>query len=93
MSLDISKLENVRVRGNKVTARCPACEEVGHDQKGEHLVINANGAFGCVVYPGNSADAKAHRKRMFALCGDREIKPLAVHPSTLGRLARLSENH
>jgi hypothetical protein len=93
MSLDISKLENVRKRGDKVTARCPACEEVGHDQKGEHLVINANGSFGCVVYPGDSADAKEHRKWIFALCGDRGIKPLAVRPAGLGRLERLPESH
>ena len=92
MSLDISKLENVRKRGGKVIARCPACAEAGHDQKGEHLVINADGRFGCVVYPGDSADAKEHRKRIFALCGDREIKPLAVHPSGLGRLGRLPES-
>src|SRR5512133_3317542 len=85
MSLDISKLENVRKRSGKVIARCPACAEPGHDQKGEHLVINTDGSFGCVVYPGDSADAKEHRKRIFALCGDREIKPLAVHPSGLGR--------
>ena len=89
MSLDISKLANVRKRGDRVTARCPACEEVGHDQKGEHLVINANGRFGCVVYPGDSADAKEHRKRIFALCGDREIKSLVVHPSGLGRSGRV----
>ena len=65
-------------RGGKIIARCPACAEAGHDQKGEHLVINADGRFGCVVYPGDSADAKEHRKRIFALCGDREIKPLVV---------------
>ena len=77
MSLDTSKLENVH---GKVIARCPACAEGGHDQKGEHLVINADGSFGCVLYPGDSADAKAHRKRIFALCGDRTTKPLAVSP-------------
>jgi hypothetical protein len=93
MSLDISKLENVRKRGGKVIARCPACAEAGYDQKGEHLVINARGPFGCVVYPGDSADAKEHRKRIFALCGDREIKPLAVHPSGLGRLGRVFQTH
>jgi len=93
MSLDISKLENVRKRGAKAIARCPACAEVGHDQKGEHLVINADGSFGCVVYPGDSADAKEHRKRIFALCGDRGIKPLAVRPAGLGRLGRLRESH
>ena len=92
MSLDISKLENVRTHGGKITARCPACGEGGHDQKGEHLVVNADRRFGCVVYPGDSADAKEHRKRIFALCGDREIKPLAVHPSGLGRLGRVNRS-
>jgi hypothetical protein len=93
MSLDISKLENVRKRSGKVIARCPACAEPGHDQKGEHLVINADGRFGCVVYPGDSGDAKEHRKRIFALCGDREIKPLAVRPAEIGRLGRPTETH
>lgn len=92
MSLDISKLENVGALGRKTIARCPACAEAGHDQKGEHLVINADDSFGCVVYPGDSADAKAHRKRIFALCGDCEIKPLTVRSSDLGRLGRLNQS-
>ena len=81
MSLEIAKLENVRTRGDKKTARCPACAKAGHDQKGEHLVINEDGSFGCVVYPGDSPDARAHRKRIFALCGNRETKPLVVRPA------------
>lgn len=93
MSLDISKLENIRKRGRKITARCPACAEAGHDQKGEHLFINADGPFGCVVYPGDLADAKAHRKRIFAMCGDCEIKPLSVHAPGLGRLGRVNQSH
>jgi hypothetical protein len=93
MSLDISKLENVRAKGTKTIARCPACKETGHDQNGgEHLVINADGSFGCVVYPGDSADAKAHRKRIFALCGDRGPKPLTAHSSVLGRLGRVNQS-
>ena len=91
MSLDISKLENVRTHGGKKTARCPACAEAGHDQKRNHLIIQADGRFGCVVYPGDSADAKEHRKRIFALCGDRELKPLAVHSAGLGRLGRVNQ--
>src|SRR6266566_9756717 len=79
MSLDVSKLQNVRLRGAKTTARCPACAEAGRDNKGEHLIINVEGQFGCVLYPGHSADARKHRKRIFALCGDRAIKPLIVH--------------
>ena len=92
MSLDISKLENVRTRSDKTTARCPACAEHGHDKNGEHLVIYSGGRFACVLYPGDSADAKEHRKRIFALCGDREIKPLAVHLSSLGRLGRVNQS-
>jgi len=96
MSLDISKLQNVRLRGAKTTARCPACAEAGHDNKGEHLIINVEGQFGCVLYPGHSADARKHRKRIFALCGSREIKPLRVHPAregtVAGRLGRIVES-
>jgi hypothetical protein len=78
MSLDISKLQNVRTRPSKTTARCPACAASGADTKGEHLVITPQGRFGCVIYPGNGPDAKQHRRRIFALCGDREMKPLLV---------------
>jgi hypothetical protein len=88
MSLDISKLENVRMHGGKITARCPACAETGHDQTRNHLIIQADGRFGCVIYPGASRDARAHRKRIFALCGNREIKPLVVRRSDVGRLGR-----
>ena len=78
MSLDSSKLENVRSRGSKTIARCPACAETDHDQSGDHLVINENGSFGCVLYSGDSVEAKEHRKRIFALCGDHRVKSLAV---------------
>ena len=69
MSLDLSRLENVRQRGNKTVARCPACAELGHDEKGEHLVIMADGLFGCVVCPG--AAGKDHRKQIHALAGEK----------------------
>jgi len=95
MSLDVAKLKNVRIRGKKSIAGCPACAEAGHDQRREHLLINGNGSFACVVYPGDSEDAKAHRKRIFALCGIREIKPLIVRqvPAGLGRLGRVAQSH
>jgi len=93
MSLDISKLQSVRTRGRKTTARCPACAEVGHDQTRDHLFIQPDGRFGCVVYPGDSPDARAHRKRIFALCGNREIKPLVVRRSVLGRSGRVDQSH
>jgi hypothetical protein len=92
MSLDISKLQNVCGRGKKIIARCPVCAESGHDRRGEHLVIDAEGRFACVVHPGDSADAKEHRKRIFSLCGDRAVKPLDVRPARetkcTGRLGR-----
>jgi hypothetical protein len=79
MNLNLSGLERVHHRQGKTIARCPACAEAGHDRRGEHLVINKNGSFGCVIYPGDSTEAKAHRKQIFALCGTREIQPLIVH--------------
>lgn len=93
MSLDISKLENVRQRAGKTTAQCPACAEAGHDRRGEHLFIGAEGHWGCVVYPGDTADARDHRTRIFVLCGSREVKPLAVKHAGLGRLGRVGESH
>lgn len=73
MSLDINKLENVQQKGCKTTARCPACAEDGMDEKGEHLVIQEDGKFGCVLHPG--AGGKPHRQRIFALVG------IKTHPS------------
>jgi len=70
MSLDLSRLENVRQHGNKLTARCPACAEAGSDNGGDHLFINVSTEkWGCVV---NQADAgDAHRDRIFELVGIR----------------------
>jgi hypothetical protein len=97
MSLDISKLQKVRTRGRKTTARCPACAESGGDSKGEHLIINSQGQFGCVVYAGDGTDAKEHRRRIFALCGDREPKPIVIHRAEervdSGRLGRPFQSH
>jgi hypothetical protein len=97
MSLIVYKLQNVQTRGKRMTARCPACAEIGADKKGEHLVINDQGQFGCVVYPGHSPAARDHRGRIFALCGDRRIKPLIIQRaeggSTPGRLGRPFQSH
>lgn|SRR5262249_5489263 len=82
MSLGFSKLKNARERSGKIIGRCPACAEADHDRKGEHLVVSEDGRFGCVVYPGDGSEAREHRRRIFALCGDHGIKPLAVHPSS-----------
>jgi hypothetical protein len=73
MSLNISSLEKVRASGGKTVARCPACAEEGNDRSGDHLFINADGAFGCVRHQGCEGDA--HRRRVFELAGIRETKP------------------
>ncbi len=67
MSLDLAKLENVRKRGVKTTARCAACAEAGNDTAGDHCFINDDGGFGCVLYP--LPDGKEHRARMLELSG------------------------
>lgn len=63
--IDTDRLEKVKRRGNKVTARCPACAETGNDNKGQHLVILADGKFGCAA---NAGDTE-HRKRIHELVG------------------------
>jgi len=72
MSLDLACLENVRKRIGKIVARCPACAEQDHDQKGEHLVIFPNGSFACVANPGN--EGHKHRQRIFTLASDPVLR-------------------
>jgi hypothetical protein len=72
MSLDLARLENVRKRIGKIVARCPACAEQDHDQKGEHLVIFPNGSFACVANPGT--EGHKHRQRIFTLASDPVLR-------------------
>ncbi|RYD31845.1 MAG: hypothetical protein EOP85_22335, partial [Verrucomicrobiaceae bacterium] len=72
MSLDISQLKMSRMKGGKIIAQCPACAACGGDTKGEHLFINADESWGCVLYPGD--DGKAHRKDIHALAGLNDSK-------------------
>ena len=65
MSLDLTKLENLKDKGDKKLARCPACAKDGGDSKGEHLVIYPDGKYGCVAHPGD----EAHNKEIFQLVG------------------------
>ncbi len=78
MSINIEKLDNVKCRGNRVIARCPACEEQGHDNKGNHLSVDDKGRFSCVAYPASTGNE--HRKRIFALVG---VKDGGGKPSVL----------
>jgi hypothetical protein len=74
MSLDLSRLEKPRSQGAKTIARCPACAETGNDAAADHLFINSDGKFGCVLHQG--ADGTDHRKRIFELAGIEESKPI-----------------
>lgn len=101
MKLDLSKLQNVKhLSGGKTTAQCPACAADGGDAKKEHLVIYADGKFGCVVHPKDKDHNKAILKR--AGTGDRKdggsgcrltVKPMRVEDSKVlmkvGRLGRV----
>ncbi len=106
MGLDLSRLEKVKRRGSSVIARCPACAESGGDHKGDHLMINDAGQFGCVLFPGQSG--QQHRQRIFELVGIKEtpgkvfeIKkppPLAsramvIQKDILGHLGRIQSTH
>src|SRR5688572_25960640 len=75
MSLNLSKLEKVReLAGGALQARCPACAEAGQDRKGEHLRVYPDGRFGCCVFAGD----REHRKRIFALAGERGRQAISV---------------
>lgn len=73
--LDLSKLINIKNRGGKIIAACPACRAAGGDKKGNHLFINSvDGKYGCATHEGD----KMHRKEIFALVGileERELSP------------------
>ncbi|MCP4481336.1 MAG: hypothetical protein GY817_00710 [bacterium] len=70
--LDISKLENVKNENGNIIAKCPACAEMGQDKKGNHLFINKDGKFGCVVYPRETG--KKHRQRIYKLSKNKGYK-------------------
>lgn len=73
MALDIARLNNVQQRGGNIIAQCPACAENGRDKHGNHLTIDTEGRFACVVNPG--AAGAEHRKRIFELVGIRDTAP------------------
>ena len=66
MKIDLNKLQNVvRKPDGRVQARCPACAAHGADEKGEHLVVFADGKFGCVAHPAD----KIHNQAILMLVG------------------------
>jgi len=107
MSIDITKLEKVKSKGNKTIARCPACADLGQDRTGDHLIINEDGSFACVIYQG--IEGRDHRKRVFGLAGIKEQtksaisvkkvsqvsqdKPKVKIHDVLGRIGRYFQSH
>lgn len=73
MKIDTTKLKHActKIRNGQtvIIARCPACEEDGHDNKGDHLIVFSDGRFGCVVNPVEDEDSHEHRMRILELVG------------------------
>jgi hypothetical protein len=84
MSLDITKLKNVKKNGDITTAECPACAAEGHDSNGSHLAMFDTGAYVCAKAPG---DPK-HNKEVFRLAG---LKTTAPNKSATGEKPMPSE--
>lgn len=68
MSLDLSRLTNVKVTPEGWTARCPVCATNGSDKSGNHLGIRRNGQFHCIV--GSATDLTHNRNIRAAARGD-----------------------
>lgn len=81
MSINITRLQHVRQRGETIRSQCPACAEIGADNTGNHLIVQPDGRFGCIVHTG--ANGIEHRKRIFALAGDTtkaaDARPVPQH--------------
>lgn len=60
VALDLEEKEDGKWEGP-----CPACRAAGNDRKGNHLVVWANGAWGCVANRG--AQGAEHRQEMARL--------------------------
>lgn len=64
MILNLDKLENLRRGPNgSFTARCPVCAKGEKDLKGNHLSIQSNGIYNCII------DSN-HNKGIFQLVGN-----------------------
>ena len=85
MSLIRNKLENVKERPDgSYNARCPACAAAGRDSTaGNHLLVRPDGVFSCVLFVGDSPEAKKHRQAIYRLAGDGKApgcKPTTAVP-------------
>ena len=70
-SLNLDQIERLKSRGHKLEGQCPACAEDGGDRHGNHLIILADGKFGCAAHPQDGP----HRQRIFQLVGTKQERP------------------
>lgn len=86
LSIDITRLEKIRIRGDKIEARCPACAADGGDRRGNHLFANRTSrVWGCAARPGDAE----HRSQIWALVGIRgEQSPESPDVRDVRRRAR-----
>jgi len=61
---DLSRLKKVKTVGGKIISQCPACEELGADKKGNHLVVFPSEAYHCIIN-----ESKEHLSRVSHLAG------------------------
>lgn len=88
MPLDVSQLQKVKRRGDKITAQCPACAEAGADKRGDHLAVFADGRFACIAFQGDHE----HRRRIFELVGMLDdAPPFASAPTPAPAKAKPAE--
>ena len=71
--LDFNLIEKLRAVGDRNVGRCPACAEFDSDKKRNHLSINANGRWCCVMFP--KPGGNAHRSRIRELVGIKGDAP------------------
>jgi hypothetical protein len=68
MALDRSRLQMVKPQEDgSIICQCPECASQGGDRRGQHLIVFDDGAFACVVYPGDAG----HRRAVFAHVGEK----------------------
>lgn len=88
-SLDIGRLERVRLVIGKIVARCPACAEMEQDRKGNNLAVFTTGAFHCQAFPGD----KEHNARIFSLVGIKSDRKLDLDTARQFRIKRAMKEH
>lgn len=75
MPLDISKLENVKERGGKIIAACPACREQGADTHRDNLAVFEGGGYRCI-----KDESAEHRRVIYQLAGSTSFSTSFIRP-------------